>query len=154
MKTILVPIDFSPVTPAVLARATELARGFRARLVLLVALVPPVLLQEFAPPPERLRRVLVGAEKSVQRRLKALVQRLAARSVLVDSVLAHGEPVRAIVEGARRTAAAYIVIGSHGHSAFYELVAGSTTHGVLKRAPCPVVVVPSQRRPARRPASR
>jgi universal stress protein A len=34
------------------------------------------------------------------------------------------------------------VLGSHGHTAFYDLLVGSTAAGVLKHAPCPVVVVP------------
>uniref|UniRef100_UPI0040495246 universal stress protein n=1 Tax=Cephaloticoccus sp. TaxID=1985742 RepID=UPI0040495246 len=47
-----------------------------------------------------------------------------------------------IIEQARKSRAAYIVIGSHGHSALYDLLAGSTATGVIKRAPCPVLVVP------------
>jgi nucleotide-binding universal stress UspA family protein len=36
-------------------------------------------------------------------------------------------------------------MGSHGHTALYDLIAGSTTTRVLKGAPCPVVVVPAQK---------
>jgi nucleotide-binding universal stress UspA family protein len=43
------------------------------------------------------------------------------------------------------------VMGSHGHTALYDLLVGSTTHGVLMRAQCPVVIVPSakQKKPAK-----
>ncbi|MBI4621943.1 MAG: universal stress protein [Verrucomicrobia bacterium] len=43
---------------------------------------------------------------------------------------------------AEKNAADFIVMGSHGHTALYDLVVGSTTHGVLRRATCPVVIVP------------
>ena len=33
-------------------------------------------------------------------------------------------------------------MGSHGHTALYDLLAGSTATGVIKRAPCPVVIMP------------
>ncbi|MEY2401459.1 MAG: hypothetical protein QOJ08_1570 [Ilumatobacteraceae bacterium] len=37
--------------------------------------------------------------------------------------------------------AAAIVLGSHGHNALREVLLGSTTRDVLKKAPCPAVVV-------------
>jgi nucleotide-binding universal stress UspA family protein len=37
-------------------------------------------------------------------------------------------------------------MGSHGHGALYHLFVGSVTTAVLKEAPCPVLVVPSDRR--------
>jgi nucleotide-binding universal stress UspA family protein len=37
-------------------------------------------------------------------------------------------------------------MGSHGHTAFYDLLVGSTTHGVLMRANCPVVIVPPEKK--------
>ena len=56
-----------------------------------------------------------------------------------------GAPVPLILEQAKALAADYIVMGSHGHTAFYDLLVGTTTHGVLKKAPCPVLVVPKAR---------
>ena len=57
-----------------------------------------------------------------------------------EKALGALKEAEAILEEARNLSAAFIVIGSHGHGAVYELLAGSTTHGVLHRAPCPVVV--------------
>ncbi|MEO8353471.1 MAG: universal stress protein, partial [Chthoniobacteraceae bacterium] len=37
-----------------------------------------------------------------------------------------------------------IVMGSHGHGSFYELLVGSVTSGVLRDARCPVLVVPAK----------
>ncbi len=48
-----------------------------------------------------------------------------------------------ILEAARICEADYIVMGSHGHNAFYDLLVGTTTHGVMRKAPCPVVIVPT-----------
>jgi nucleotide-binding universal stress UspA family protein len=42
----------------------------------------------------------------------------------------------------RNLKADLIVLGSHHHSALYHLLVGSMTHDVLKRAHCPVLVVP------------
>ena len=48
-----------------------------------------------------------------------------------------------IIEQAQQLAADYIVIGSHGHTALHDLLAGGTASGVLKRATCPVVIIPA-----------
>ena len=67
----------------------------------------------------------------------------------VTTVQRTGIPVTAILGRAASTKARYIVMGSHGHGAMYDLLVGSTTHGVLKKAPCPVLVVPPVTRRAR-----
>ena len=45
-----------------------------------------------------------------------------------------------IVTVAREQSAAAIVVGAHGHSRLSEVVLGSTSRDVIRRAPCPVVV--------------
>lgn len=149
MTTILAPIDLSSISARVVLHATRLARAFRGRVVLLTVMVPPVFVKEYAPPPELLRRVTVGNEKAVRRRLAELEGQLARASVPATSRLLQGSPTRLILEQARKSKANYIVIGSHGHSAFYDLIAGSTAHGVLQRARCPVVIIPARTRAAK-----
>jgi nucleotide-binding universal stress UspA family protein len=144
MKTILAAIDFSTVSQQVVAHASRLAQALHARVILLTALVPPVFVKEFAPQPESLARVLAGTENAAPRKLAAIQQRLASKSVPEKVVLWTGDPVRLIVEKAAEHRASYIIMGSHGHTALYDLVAGSTTHRVLQRAACPVVIIPSR----------
>jgi nucleotide-binding universal stress UspA family protein len=143
MMTILAPIDLSPISAEVVAHAADLAHAFRGRVVLVTVMVEPIFVKEYAPPPELLRRVTVGNEKAVQRRLAELEKQLARHSTRSTSVILRGSPTRLILEQARKTRADYIVIGSHGHSAFFDLIGGSTMHGVLKHARCPVVIVPA-----------
>ena len=45
-----------------------------------------------------------------------------------------------IVTVAREQSAAAIVVGAHGHSRLSEVVLGSTSRDVIRRAPCPVVI--------------
>jgi nucleotide-binding universal stress UspA family protein len=143
MKTILVPVDFSSVTETVVAEAASLARSLSARVVFLTAVQPPVVLAEYAPLMQDIAEITAAGEKAATLRLTKLKAKLEAEKIGVETVQVVGAPVQHIAAEAERTGASYIVMGSHGHTALYDLLVGSTTHGVLKRAHCPVVIVPA-----------
>jgi universal stress protein A len=56
--------------------------------------------------------------------------------------LREGTPWTEIVDSARKWPADLIVLGTHGRSGLTRLLFGSTAEGVMRHAPCPVVVVP------------
>ena len=143
MKTILAAIDFSPVSRAVIAQAAEIARVLRGRLVLLNVVAPPPIVTDLAPLVGEALQFTAEIERGARRHLVRLKKSLAVRHVAADVICEQGYPVPLIIAHARKLRARFIVMGSHGHTAFYDLVAGSTAHGVLKRATCPVVVVPA-----------
>ena len=143
MKTILAPIDFSPASNAVVAQATALAQTIQARLVLLSVVQPPVISSDYGPLVENIAEIIAAAERSAAERLEKIRTHVAGHALAVETELAGGAPVQAIVDAAARFGADFIVMGSHGHNALYDLVIGSTTHGVLKRAKCPVIIIPA-----------
>ena len=78
------------------------------------------------------------AKRASAKHLARLAEQLERRGIPVST---HAEnwraPVPHIVETAERLRAAYIVMGSHGHTAFFDLLVGSNTHGVLRRVELP-----------------
>lgn len=143
MKTILAPIDFSPASESVVAEATALARALDGRVVLLTVIQPPTVMTEYAPLLADIAEVTAAGEKNASRQLAVIEGNLAEEGIPSDSLQFVGAPIPHIVEQAENLKADYIVMGSHGHTALYDLLVGSTTHGVLMRAKCPVVIVPS-----------
>lgn len=142
MKTILAPVDFSPASTAVIAEATSLALATQGRLVLLSVVQPPLITSDYGPLVENMSEIIAAAERSASERLEKLRTEVLKAVSVVETELAGGAPVQAIADAATRFQADYIVMGSHGHTALYDLVIGSTTHGVLKRAKCPVLIIP------------
>ena len=156
MKNILVPIDFSPVTSRVLKLGRELAKAFDARIHLIhvrqiIAPLPanplaygglgmpeiisvpvPEVIGQPAPPNDKEDSKLEEWKKEIDRTgLEVTVHK------------PTGDVVEEILECARKAKVDAIVMGRHGHGAMYELLVGSVTEGVLKRATCSVVLVPS-----------
>jgi len=153
MKTILAAIDFSKISDAVVAEAVDLARAVKGRLVVVtvmqrVVVVPPVNSGGYVST-MKAEEITAAAEKATVKRLAKVQARLQAARIGNEGVLLTGLPADQILARAKKHTADYIVMGSHGHTAVYELLVGSTTHGVLLRAQCPVVIVPAKRKPRR-----
>ena len=141
--TILAPVDFSDVTDRVVNEAGKLALMLRGRVVLVNVTEPATGVVDYAAIVVAVAQVNEAAVKHSVERLATLERRLEQEGVSATSVQVTGTPLSEIIEQAKKLSADYIVIGSHGHSAFYDLLVGGTAHGVLKRATCPVVIVPA-----------
>jgi nucleotide-binding universal stress UspA family protein len=146
MKTILVPVDFTAITARVCETAVALAKSLRGRVVLLHCVPPPVITGEYGVLMEDIATLAAAGKKAAAIQLARLRKKLADESLPVETVELFGPPVPNIVEQASALKAAYIVIGSHDHSSFYDLLVGSTTRGVLLKAGCPVVVIHAEKK--------
>ena len=140
---ILAPVDFSDVTDRVVDEAGKLARMLHSRVVLVNVTEPTTGIVDYSAIVVAVAQVNEAAVRYSVERLAALERRLEQEGVKATSVQITGTPLSEIINQAQKLAADYIVIGSHGHSAFYDLLVGGTAQGVLKRATCPVVIVPA-----------
>jgi len=150
MKTVLAPIDFSDASRRVIEEAIQLARSIGGRLVLLNIVSPTSAFpSEFDSTGTR-AAYLAQAEKLARDELATLQRSLRDEGVTAHVVHLLAQPGPGILEQAERLEADYVVMGSHGHGAFYELIVGGTASRVLKMAKCPVVIVPANpKRPAK-----
>jgi len=148
MKTILAPIDFSTATEDVIEAACILARVTQNKVLLLHVVQPPVLTSDYGLALENFQEAISISEKHSAKRLGELTDGIHLRhpELAVETKQVSGPPIPEILDAAKLTDAAYIVMGSHGHNAFYDLLVGTTTHGVLRKATCPVVIVPPPQR--------
>jgi nucleotide-binding universal stress UspA family protein len=141
LGAILVPLDGSDASRPVADTATCLAQKYGARVILLhVDPIEPGMLG-YGPAARKERQVL--AEISSDQMLFEIAEDIRSQGVEVEHIEDCGNPVRVIVKTAERLGVGLIVIGSHGHGSFYHLLAPSVSEGVLKNAPCPVMVVRS-----------
>ena len=148
MKTILAPIDFSTATEGVIEAACTLAHVTQNRVLLLHIVQPPVLTSDYGLAMENFQEAVDISERHSTKRLAEIMIDLRTRhpEVTVETRQVNGAPILEILDAAQNNDAAYIIMGSHGHNAFYDLIVGTTTHGVLRKATCPVVIVPPPQR--------
>ena len=134
MATILFPTDFSTASDAALAHAEAVAKQSNAKLLIVHVEEPPLAygggeLYYGLPEPssERIRKMLDDVRPKDP-------------SVAFSHRLVMGDPAGEIVRIADEEKVDSIVLGTHGRTGLSRLLMGSVAEGVVRRAPCPVLV--------------
>jgi nucleotide-binding universal stress UspA family protein len=141
VKRILCAVDLSEYSLNAVAFAISLAEEADARLTLLHVVEPaPVLAEPVVP--SRSGAALVDASVvDARQKLYALIPDEARTYCIVETDVADGRADREIVRHAAEKCADLIVMGRHSGGRVDQLLFGSTTHHVIREAPCPVLVV-------------
>ncbi|MDY6784911.1 MAG: universal stress protein [Cyanobacteriota bacterium] len=143
MFNILVALDFSEMTPALLVRAEFFARATQGK-VWLVHVVPPdpdFIGYETGPQTER--DYIARKFWEEHRQLQQQAETLRSQNIDAIALLLQGPTVETIVKEARKLTADLIVVGSHGRSGLYQVFIGSVSSGILQHATCPTLVIPA-----------
>jgi nucleotide-binding universal stress UspA family protein len=143
MKTIAALVDFSDATFKVLKQAHTLATAFGSRVEILHVLPPEPVVVDFGIAPTVMHEPSAEAVKQDADRLHELEDSLRKHGVQANARQIHGTSIESLLDECEKAQADMIIVGSHRHGAVYELLVGSITAGVLKRAKCPVLVVPA-----------
>lgn len=140
--SILTAIDFSDITDDVLAHAAKLAESLDAELVILHAAAPEPDFVGYDAGPQHVRDNRAHTLRDEHKQLEAIGATLRERGITTHVRLHTGPTVETILAEASERAAAFIVVGAHRRSRAAKLLLGSVSEGVLRKAVCPVVVVP------------
>jgi nucleotide-binding universal stress UspA family protein len=148
IATILVPTDFSPNAQVAFKRAWDLARQTGAKLYVLhvqdegtlrTAVKEGLLTEGWT---QEVLEAQVGL--LIDRRFSEMLAGADPLEVTVERATRRGDPKSVIIEFAGEISADIIVVGLSGVGAMEKLLAavfGSVAERVIRKAPCPVVVV-------------
>jgi nucleotide-binding universal stress UspA family protein len=140
MNPIVLATDGSPSAKRAAQVAISLAQTTGWPLRIVAAWTLPTGMLAFGPPlglPELEERERERAESAVH----AAVEAASAAGVTATKTVRNADPSEAILEEAAESHAALIVIGAHGWSPPQKTALGAVSTAVMKRAPCPVLVV-------------
>ena len=146
IRKILAPTDMSELSCVGLRYALEMARELGAE-VIAYHVVPMgedwfVGYEKHGP----VRNLLANEEAALD---KLLTEKFAEdiKPITIRQKVEIGGPHTSIVEVAEREGADLIVMSTHGRTGLSHILLGSVTEKVVARAPCPVLVIPSHKRP-------
>jgi nucleotide-binding universal stress UspA family protein len=146
IKTILVPTDFSEHAQRAFERANDLASQLGAKLYLLYVQTDSALRTAIK------EGLLDGArtDEELQDAVSQLIEERFSQTLCavdhsqIEHTSRRGDPDSVIPAYAEEIGADLIVIGRRGAGFINEVraaVIGSVTEGVLRKSPCPVLVV-------------
>lgn len=136
IRRILLATDLSEASDAASVQAFDLARSLTAELVV-VSVIDPA-----TDPVTGLRGTPIDRRRDARlEAAQALVARGRHEGVRVSFLVWEGDPGEAIVEAATSEQVDLVVVGSHGRSGVGRMLLGSVSDFVVRRAPCPVLVV-------------
>jgi nucleotide-binding universal stress UspA family protein len=143
MKGILVALDGSPRSAAVLEAGVDMARARHEKITLFRSIgIPADLPQDLwkstdEPLLDVMRR---RADAFLAECARGVAQELLAP---VSREIGVGAPWEAVCEAARRHEAHLLVVGSHGYGGL-DRILGTTAAKIVNHAPCNVLVVRSR----------
>ncbi len=136
-KKIVFPTDFSHCSDAALEYATILARALDATLLIIHAEEPPAAYGG--------GEMYYGLMEPDHAELQKMLQEIKPTDSKVPyehrMLSRQGDPANQIVQFAKEEDADLIVLGTHGRTGLKRLLMGSIAEAVIRRAPCPVLVM-------------
>ena len=144
-KRILYATDFSPAAEHALGYALSLAEEAQGVLILAHVMEGPTLAATTSGLPVNISRITADLARDAERSLRESVPASAREWCATEEVVAFGRPADEIMRVARERDAQLIVVGVHGRNALDLMLFGSTTHHVIRKAPCAVLTIPGPR---------
>jgi nucleotide-binding universal stress UspA family protein len=144
MQNIIVPVDFSPITASVIDIAKTIAGCFSARLWLVHVVSPDPDFVGYDAGPQSVRDEVASHLREEHQQLQSAAAEIREAGIETTALLVQGPTAEKILAEAAAHDADLIIMGSHGHGALYRALMGSVGERVLRRAHCPVTIIPHQ----------
>jgi universal stress protein A len=135
IRVILAPTDFSDLSARGVRYACQLAKDTGAELIVFNVVTVD---ESNAVDKREVAQHRVRLDEFVTDKLGDATAGLQVRQMVTG-----GQPFGAIVDFAEREPVDLIVMSSHGRTGLSRMLIGSVTDKILRGAPCPVLVVPT-----------
>ena len=142
LKSLIVPLDGSPLAEKALPHATLLANAMGLEMILFGAysLTPAITASdEYIPDLNKLEAVFKGEAVGYLENKAAELKKVGPARV--SSLVSEGEAAEKIIDLAKQNPNSLVVICSHGRSGVKRWVLGSVTEKVMRHSSGPVLII-------------
>jgi nucleotide-binding universal stress UspA family protein len=137
-KKIIVAVDESAYAGQVIKATYDIAENIDADVEILTVIETPALVSE-----GEIDVGLIDNEKKkiAEYQKKLIDSYFSGSTLLVESVILHGNPAKKICEYAKKIKADIVVIGTRGMGKIQSKLIGSVSEAVIKNCRCSVLIV-------------
>jgi nucleotide-binding universal stress UspA family protein len=148
-ERIVVALDGSELAERILPHVEALAEKFGSSVTLVRAIMPLAQIAALVEPasggvaldPTLIDETVESEEHEAAAYLEHVANALRQRGLTVQTEHPEGPPEQALLECATRLNADLIALTTHGRGGLERLFFGSVADSVLRKAPCPVLLV-------------
>jgi len=144
MRNLLVSVDLSEMSGAVVERAACIAQSFASKLWLMHVAPSSKSSAPFNLDRDILRAQVANQLRLQRHQLQNLADQLRRDRIHVVTRFVSGTVSTTILAEAERIRAELIILGSHGHGNVYHALFGGVGQKVMRKATCPVMLVRPQ----------
>jgi len=141
IKKILVPTDFSELSKIALPYAVDLARKYGAKIIIFHSfdedLLTPIVYETGWDAEKYFAKLQTDFDAAVEQFLEGID----IEGIEIESHLVSGKPFVEILKFVKEQGIDLIVMSTHGRSGLTHALLGSVTEKVVRKSPCPVMVV-------------
>lgn len=142
IKRILVPVDFSHSTRYSLDIAVDLAEKFEAQIKLIHVFEMPFDYPHLLNIEMDENELYAAIQAEMEKTLNDLVRQFSRPSVPIEPLfIENGVPFVEIIRTAKELAIDLIVMSAYSRMGISNLLIGSVTEKVVRKAPCPVLTI-------------
>ncbi len=149
LQKILVPVDFSPCAREGARYASVFATGVGADL-LLAHVINPSFGPENGDGRMDCSQLCATARIEANDKLDQLVNFLPLVNISAETEVLIGTPTETLIEETKRADIDMVILATHGLTGLRYALLGSVAERMVRRASCPVLVVPSHERKSSR----
>jgi nucleotide-binding universal stress UspA family protein len=140
-KRVLIPIDFSHVSPVLVPYAKTLGLKFESEIHLLYVARNMEHLASIEVSRESIERCQSELLDGAQKRMREFVETYFHDYPVADTRIVTGEIVEEILKYAKAKNIDLVILGTHGRQGMERAIFGSVVERVIMSSPLPVLVV-------------
>ena len=141
-KNILVAIDFNDSIGELVNYAEGIASKFGAKIWVLHVAAPNPDFVGYEPGPQYIRDFRAEELREEHRKLQNICDAFIDPEIECEALLIQGSTVESVIEEVRKLHCDLLIVGTHKHSFFYNLLSENVSLELLKKTEIPLLAIP------------
>ena len=155
LHKILIAVEDSPFSDQSIKYGFELAKKFGAEIILVhvneIPVSTPYIADPFFNEAPMIMPEMMDLQEDATKKLFDRIQKEYGDGITLYTYNRIGKPKDEILATAEECNADLIILGTHGRTGFDHFISGSVAESVVRKAKCPVLVIPNKETSAPNP---
>ncbi|MGY5846527.1 universal stress protein [Salegentibacter sp. HM20] len=141
-KNILVAVDLTDSFGELMTYAESIAKKFEAKVWVVHVAEPNPDFVGYEPGPQYIRDIKAEEFREEHRNLQNICELFIDRDIESEALLIQGSTVETLIAEVKKLQADLLIVGTHKHGFFYNLLAENVSLELLKKAEIPFLAIP------------